>query len=218
MGAVPVEDFGCFHEGFRQCGVGLDGQGQVIQSRDLRKLPDELGEFAAQQGFSPGQAELAHSQSGKDPGNPGNLLVGEKILPLQEGQWLMFQMGGVGPMLGQAHHFRNYAPEQIEYAVNRYTNEAGRLYRVIDKQLADREFLAGDYSIADIATFPWLRSHENQGQDLDETPNLKRWFETIAARPAVERGVEVLADRRRKGGFDDAQKEILFGATQFARH
>jgi GST-like protein len=148
----------------------------------------------------------------------GQLLPAEPRARYDTLQWLMFQMGGVGPMLGQAHHFRNYAPEQIEYAVNRYTNEAGRLYRVIDKQLADREYLAGDYSIADIATFPWLRSHENQGQDLDDYPNLKRWFETIAARPAVERGVAVLADRRRKGGFNDAQKEVLFGATQFARH
>ncbi len=170
----------------------------------------------------PGGAPIALFESGAIliylAEKAGQLLPAEPRARYETLQWLMFQMGGVGPMLGQAHHFRNYAPERIEYAVNRYTNEAGRLYRVIDKRLADREYLAGDYSIADIATFPWLRSHENQGQDLDDTPNLKRWFETIAARPAVERGVEVLADRRRKGGFSDAQKEILFGATQFARH
>ncbi|MBO4120050.1 glutathione S-transferase N-terminal domain-containing protein [Cupriavidus gilardii] len=132
-------------------------------------------------------------------------------------QWLMFQMGGVGPMLGQAHHFRIYAPEKIEYAIQRYTNEARRLYGVIDKQLSNRPWLAGDdYTIADIATFPWLRSWQNQGVELDDYPNLKRWFNTIAERPAVKRGVEVLA-RERKPLHTDKEREILFGATQYAR-
>ncbi len=133
-------------------------------------------------------------------------------------QWLMFQMGGVGPMLGQAHHFRNYAPEKIPYAIDRYTNEASRLYGVIDRRLGESEWLAGpDYTIADMATFPWLRSYENQGQDLDDYPNLKAWFERINARPAVERGLQVLAERRRTGPIDDKQREILFGAQQYAR-
>lgn len=132
-------------------------------------------------------------------------------------QWLMFQMGGVGPMLGQAHHFRIYAPEKIEYAIQRYTNEARRLYGVIDKRLGSSEWLAGDeYTIADIATFPWLRSWQNQGVELDEYPNLKRWFNTIAERPAVKRGVEVLAQER-KPLQGDKEREILFGATQYAR-
>ncbi|HEY1228807.1 MAG TPA: glutathione binding-like protein [Ramlibacter sp.] len=132
-------------------------------------------------------------------------------------QWLMFQMGGVGPMLGQAHHFRMYAPEKISYAIDRYTNEARRLYGVIDKRLAQSEWLGGDeYSIADIATFPWLRSWQNQGIVLDEYPHLKRWFDTIAARPAVQRGVQVLADLR-KPITDDKSREILFGATQYQR-
>ena len=132
-------------------------------------------------------------------------------------QWLMFQMGGVGPMLGQAHHFRIYAPEKIEYAVNRYSNEAKRLYGVMDKQLGRTRYLAGnDYSIADIATFPWTRSWKNQGIELDEFPNVKRWFETIAARPAVVRGVEVLASAR-KDLTGDKQREVLFGAQQYAR-
>ncbi|MCA7086263.1 glutathione S-transferase N-terminal domain-containing protein [Cupriavidus sp. DB3] len=132
-------------------------------------------------------------------------------------QWLMFQMGGVGPMLGQAHHFRIYAPEKIEYAVNRYTNEARRLYGVIDKQLSGRPWLAGDeYTIADIATFPWLRSWQNQGVELDDYPHLKRWFNTIAERPAVKRGVEVLA-RERKPLHTEKEREILFGATQYVR-
>ncbi|MDT4830628.1 hypothetical protein FQZ97_640990 [compost metagenome] len=133
-------------------------------------------------------------------------------------QWLMFQMGGVGPMLGQAHHFRIYAPEKIEYAVNRYTNEARRLYGVIDTQLSKHEWLAGDqYTIADIATFPWLRSWQNQGVELDQYPNLKRWFNEIAERPAVKRGVEVLASAR-KALQDDKAREVLFGATQYKRH
>jgi GSH-dependent disulfide-bond oxidoreductase len=133
-------------------------------------------------------------------------------------QWLMFQMGGVGPMLGQAHHFRIYAPEKIEYAINRYTNEAKRLYGVIDKQVAEEGFLAGsEYTIADIATFPWLRSWKNQGVDIEEFPNLKRWFDEIAARPAVQRGVEVLANLR-KPITDDKAREMLFGATQYAKH
>jgi GST-like protein len=132
-------------------------------------------------------------------------------------QWLMFQMGGVGPMLGQAHHFRIYAPEKIEYAVNRYTNEAKRLYGVIDKQVAKEGFLAGsEYTIADIATFPWLRSWKNQGVDIEEFPNLKRWFDEIAARPAVQRGVEVLAGLR-KPITDDKAREVLFGASQYAK-
>ena len=134
-------------------------------------------------------------------------------------EWLMFQMGGVGPMLGQAHHFRAYAPEPIPYAVDRYTNEASRLYGVIDKRVGQTRFLAGDeYTIADMATFPWLRSYERQGQRLEDYPNLKRWFDGIAARPAVIRGVEVLAEQRRPvAAMTDEEREILFGKTQYER-
>ena len=109
-------------------------------------------------------------------------------------QWLMFQMGGVGPMLGQCHHFRQYAPQPVPYAIERYTNEAKRLYRVIDQQLAEQAYLAGDtYTIADIATFPWLRSSEKQGVTIADYPHLQAWFEKIAARPAVQRGLKILA-------------------------
>jgi GST-like protein len=133
-------------------------------------------------------------------------------------QWLMFQMGSVGPMLGQAHHFRVYAPEKIAYAIDRYTNEARRLYRVMNDQLARSRYIAGpDYTIADIAIFPWLRSWKNQGIEWSEFPHLKGWFDEIAARPAVMRGVEVLADRRRPI-TDDKAREILFGAEQYRRH
>ena len=132
-------------------------------------------------------------------------------------QWLMFQMGSVGPMLGQAHHFRMYAPEKLPYAIDRYTNEARRLYGVIDKRLSQSEWLGGaEYSIADIATFPWLRSWQNQGIVIEEYPHLKRWFDTIAQRPAVQRGVKVLADLR-KPITDDKAREVLFGATQYQR-
>jgi GSH-dependent disulfide-bond oxidoreductase len=133
-------------------------------------------------------------------------------------QWLMFQMGSVGPMLGQAHHFRIYAPEKIPYAIDRYTNEARRLYGVMNRQIAQHRYIAGDeYSIADIAIFPWLRSWKNQGIDWTDYPHLKGWFDEIAARPAVQRGVQVLADRR-KPLMDDKAREVLFGTTQYARH
>ena len=133
-------------------------------------------------------------------------------------EWLMFQMGSIGPMLGQAHHFRLYAPEKIEYAVNRYTNEARRLYGVMDKRLATVKYIAGaQYSIADIAIFPWLRSWKNQGIDWNDYPHLKGWFDEIAARPAVRRGVEVLAAQR-KPLVDEQAREMLFGATQYKKH
>ena len=132
-------------------------------------------------------------------------------------QWLMFQMGGVGPMLGQAHHFRIYAPEKIDYAYDRYTNEAKRLYGVMDRRLADSAYLAGDdYTIADIATFPWTRSFKNQGIELADFPHVQRWFNEINARPAVQRGVEVLASLR-KPLTDPKALETLFGATQYAK-
>ena len=130
-------------------------------------------------------------------------------------EWLMFQMAGVGPMLGQAHHFRIYAPEKIEYAVNRYTNEAKRLYGVMNKRLAKVKYMAGsEYTIADIAIFPWLRSWKNQGIDWVDYPHLKGWFDEIAARPAVQRGVEVLASQR-KSLLDDKSRDTLFGNTQY---
>ena len=133
-------------------------------------------------------------------------------------QWLMFQMGGIGPMLGQAHHFRLYAPEKIEYAFNRYTNEASRLYRVVDTRLADAEYLAGDYSIADMATYPWLRYHENQGQKLEDYPHLKRWYDALSERPAVQKGLAVLQEESRSPQQMDQQaKTLLFGAGQYEK-
>ncbi|MES2714991.1 MAG: glutathione S-transferase C-terminal domain-containing protein [Pseudomonadota bacterium] len=132
-------------------------------------------------------------------------------------QWLMFQMGGLGPMLGQAHHFRIYAPEKLPYAVHRYTQEAQRLYGVLDRRLAHTRYVGGaDYSIADIAIYPWLRSWKNQGIDWADYPHLKGWFDEIGARPAVRRGVEVLADLR-KPLTDDTARDVLFGERQLQR-
>jgi GST-like protein len=127
-------------------------------------------------------------------------------------QWLFWQMGGLGPMLGQNHHFRNYSAEKITYAIERYTKETERLYGVLDDRLADRAFVAGDYSIADMACYPWIVLHERQGQDLNEFPNLKRWFETIQKRPAVQRAYD-LAKTINIGsaGMTEEAKKILFG-------
>jgi len=125
--------------------------------------------------------------------------------------WLMWQMGGFGPMLGQNHHFNQYAPEHIEYACNRYLLETERLYGVLDERLEGREFIADDYSIADMATYPWVVSHDKQGQDLDDFPHVKRWFEAIRHRPAVirayARGNEVNTDST----VNDKSKGVLFG-------
>ncbi|MBB4039596.1 GST-like protein [Microvirga flocculans] len=127
-------------------------------------------------------------------------------------QWLFWQMGGFGPMLGQAHHFRIYAPEKVAYAIERYTNETNRLYGVLDKRLGDREFVAGEYSIADMAIAPWAKLWERQGQAIDDFPNVKRWLETVLARPAVQRGIAVNSENR--GSYDmkdPAVQAILFG-------
>ena len=132
-------------------------------------------------------------------------------------QWVMFQMGHIGPMLGQAHHFLGYAPEKIEYAMNRYKNEANRLYGVVERRLKESKFLAcNEYTIADMAAMPWMRFPERQGVEIAEYPNVQRWRDGIAARPAVQRALQVLADRRRPE-MSKEQKEILFGATQYAK-
>jgi GST-like protein len=131
-------------------------------------------------------------------------------------QWVMFQMGGVGPMFGQWNHFANYAPEKIPYAIERYHNEVTRLHRVLDKRLGEAEWLAGDeYSIADIITYPWLRNPQRRNIDFNDFPNVQRWFAAIDERPAVQRGCSVLGESQRQGPMSDAEREVLFGKTQF---
>jgi GST-like protein len=129
-------------------------------------------------------------------------------------QWLMFQVSSVGPMLGQVHHFRGYAPEQIPYAVDRYTNEAARLYRVMDARLSEVEYFVDDnYSIVDMAIYPWVASHERQGQRIEDYPNLRRWYEAMGERPAVRRAMEVGEELRRPiEDLDEEARDVLFGS------
>ena len=133
-------------------------------------------------------------------------------------QWLMWQMGGIGPMFGQANHFRAYSVEKIAYAVDRYTNEANRLTSVMDKRLAAARYLAGDeYSVADIAVFPWLRNADKRGINMPEYPHVERWFNAINSRPAVVRALQVLSEANSTAPHDDKSRDILFGKTQFQR-
>ncbi|MEH1920853.1 glutathione binding-like protein [Nostoc sp.] len=128
-------------------------------------------------------------------------------------EWLFWQMAGLGPMAGQNHHFSGYAPEKIEYAINRYVNETGRLYAVLNKQLADREFVAGDYSIADIAAYPWIVPHERQSQNLEDFPHVKRWFETVKARPATIRAYEKAEALKTQALDPDKSRDLLFNQS-----
>ncbi len=128
-------------------------------------------------------------------------------------QWLMWQMGGLGPMGGQCHHFRHYAPEKIQYGIDRYTNEVNRLYGVLNRQLAGKDYIAGDYSIADMACFPWVRPYERQGQTIEDFPNLHAWLGRMEARPAVKRGLDVAKEQQGKVDLskDDEARKVLFG-------
>jgi GST-like protein len=129
-------------------------------------------------------------------------------------QWLFWQMAGLGPMAGQNHHFSNYAPEKLPYAINRYVSETNRLYGVLNKRLADRPFIAGTYSIADMAAYPWIVPYKNQGQSLEDFPHLKRWFETITNRPAVVRAYDKAKEvNAQPTVLTEDSKRILFGQT-----
>jgi GST-like protein len=128
-------------------------------------------------------------------------------------EWLFWQMGGLGPMAGQNHHFAIYAPEKLPYAINRYVNETNRLYGVLDRRLAGRDFLAGDYSIADMAAYPWVVPHKRQGQNLDDTPNLKRGFEAIKERPATIAAYARAEPYSNRPAVTEEGKKLLFGQT-----
>jgi GST-like protein len=132
-------------------------------------------------------------------------------------QWLFWQMGGLGPMAGQNHHFVQYAPERIPYAMERYVNETNRLYGVLNERLADRDFVAGDYSIADMAIYPWIVPYKKQKQSLEDFPHLKRWFAAIAARPAVERAYQLSREINAKPVVSEKSRAILFGQTASRR-
>jgi GST-like protein len=148
----------------------------------------------------------------------GRFLPRDPRARLRALEWLFWQVGGLGPMAGQNHHFRNYAPETIPYAVDRYVNETNRLYGVLDHRLRGREFIADDYSIADMASYPWIVPHAQQGQDLEDFPDLKRWFEAMRARPAVARAYEKGESLRRPvAGFTEDERKILFGQTSAHR-
>ena len=168
----------------------------------------------------PGGAPLALFESGAIlvylADKTGRLLATEGPPRYTALAWLFFQVGHIGPMLGQAHHFRQYAPEKIPYAIDRYTNEARRLYGVVNKRLAESEYLAGDaYTVADIANMPWMMSAERQGVDLAEYPHVQRWMAALNARLAVQRGFAVPA--RTDSPMDAQAREVLFGKTQHQR-
>ena len=145
----------------------------------------------------------------------GKLLPKSEFKRLEAIQWLFFQVSSMGPMLGQTHHFRTYAPEKIEYAINRYTKEAERLYKILDNRLSDHDFLADEYSIADIATFTWVRPRKMQGQNLDDYPNVKRWYDTIKVRPAISEGLSVLSDNMKWNAKPGSKEwENMFSASK----
>jgi GST-like protein len=147
----------------------------------------------------------------------GQLMPSEMRARYRVVEWLMFQMANVGPMLGQAGHFRNAAPEKIPYAIERYTNESRRLFNVLDQRLTESPYMAGDYSIADIATYPWVvAALKAQPEQLDTRPHLKRWIDAIAARPAVQKGMAVMAGQPQKP-LTEEERAILYGAKQHER-
>ena len=148
----------------------------------------------------------------------GRFLPDSPLKRIETMEWLFWQMGGFGPMLGQTHHFRAYAPERIQYAYDRYSNEAQRLYQVLDRRLAGRDYVAaGEYTIADMAIFPWCRLHGRQGQDLADYPNLKPWFAAIAQRPAVTRDMAKLEDKADQKNWSAEDWSNLFGSEQYRR-
>lgn len=147
----------------------------------------------------------------------GNFLSKELRQRWDTLQWLYWQMGGFGPMLGQNHHFASYAPEKIDYAINRYVKESERLYGVLDDQLAGKDYMTGEYSIADMATYPWAKGWEKQRQDINAMPNVARWIETMAARPAVKRAYEKAEQISTESTVNDDSKSVLFGQGRRAK-
>ena len=191
------------------------GKGEQFEPAFLRISPNNRIPAIVDDAPADGQSPLSIFESGAILSylaeKTGRLLPAETRGKFEVLQWVFWQVGGLGPMAGQNHHFVQYAPEQIPYAVDRYVKETARLYRVMDTRLADRPYLAGDYSIADIAAYPWVVPHEKQRMNLDDFPNLKRWFATIAQRPAVERAYALARQVNHPRPYDAEAKKILFG-------
>ena len=190
------------------------GRGEQFEPAFLRISPNNRIPAIVDHAPADGQGPLSIFESGAIltylAEKTGRLLPSDARGKFEVLQWLFWQVGGLGPMAGQNHHFVQYAPEKIPYAIERYVKETARLYRVMDTRLADRPYLAGDYSIADIASYPWVAPHEKQRMNLDDFPNLKRWFATIAQRPAVERAYAVAKEILTRPMDDEARKH-LFG-------
>lgn len=192
------------------------GQGDQFKPEFLRIAPNNRIPAIVDQAPQDGGEPISLFESGAIlqylAEKTGQFLSTDLRVRTETLQWLYWQMGGLGPMAGQNHHFNVYAPIKIEYAIDRYVRETGRLYGVLNKHLEQRDFIAGDYSIADMASYPWIVSHQRQSQNLDDFPHLKRWFERIGARPATERAY-ALVEQINPGSpvHDDKARQILFG-------
>lgn len=192
------------------------GQGDQFKPEFLRIAPNNRIPAIVDQAPQDGGEPISLFESGAIlqylAEKTGQFLSTDLRVRTETLQWLYWQMGGLGPMAGQNHHFNVYAPVKIEYAIDRYVRETGRLYGVLNKHLEQRDFMAGDYSIADMASYPWIVSHQRQSQNLDDFPHLKRWFERISARPATERAY-ALVEQINPGSpvHDDKARQILFG-------
>jgi GSH-dependent disulfide-bond oxidoreductase len=214
--SIALEELGLLYEVHPvRIGAGEQFKPEFLAISPNNKIP------AIVDSAGPGNRRLSVFESGAIlvylAEKTGRLLPKDPAGRIAALEWVMFQMASIGPMLGQAHHFRAYAPDKIPYAIDRYTNEARRLYGVLDRRLAQVEYLAGEYSIADIATYPWLRAPDRQGVELGEYPHVARWRDAVAARPAVVRGLAVPKVDDAPAAMDAAAREILFGKTQYER-
>ena len=193
------------------------GAGEQFQADFLKVAPNNRIPAIVDQAPSSGTAPISIFESGAIllylAEKTGKFLSTDLATRTDTLQWLFWQMGGLGPMAGQNHHFAVYATEKIPYAIARYVNETNRLYGVLNKRLADRPFISGDYSIADMACYPWIVPYARQGQNLSDFLHLKRWFEAIQARPATQRAYAKAAEINAKPTVDEAAKKILFGQT-----
>jgi GST-like protein len=193
------------------------GRGEQFESDFLKIAPNNRMPAIVDHAPADGGEPLSVFESGAIlvylAEKTGRFLASRMRPRMEALQWLFWQMGGLGPMAGQTHHFLHYAPERIQYASDRYVNETSRLYAVLDRRLAGRDFIAGDYSIADMASYPWIVPHKRQNQALEDFPNLRRWFEAIRARPAVERAYEKGKAISSQPTIDDEAKKFLFGQS-----